>query len=61
MCNYVTGKVGRIVAYVRQNNTCPANDFLNGIAPKMRNRFAGQFDALTKIGGHTQLVSASVR
>ena len=36
--------------YVRPNKTCPANDFLNGMAPKIRKRFAGQFDAITKTG-----------
>jgi hypothetical protein len=42
--------MARIVKYVRQNGKCPAHDFLSGIEQKMRKRFNGQFDAITKVG-----------
>ena len=47
---HVTGKLARIVKYVRPNGRCPTKDFLDAIDHKMRKRFYGQFDALTKVG-----------
>jgi hypothetical protein len=50
ICTHITGTLARIAKYVRQNGKCPAREFLDGIEQKMRKRFEGQFDALTKIG-----------
>jgi hypothetical protein len=42
--------LARIVEYERGSGRCPADDFLREIEKKMRNRFRGQCDALTKLG-----------
>src|ERR1039457_1583020 len=36
--------------YVRANERCPADSFLDSLDPKMCKRFAGQFDAISKMG-----------
>src|SRR5271166_1723150 len=36
--------------YVRANERCPAEGFLDSLDSKMRKRFAGQFDAVSKMG-----------
>jgi hypothetical protein len=50
VCIHLIGPVARIVKYVRANERCPADSFLNGLDSKMRKRFAGQFDAISKMG-----------
>lgn len=47
---HVSGQMARIVKYKRLSDRCPACDFFDEIDPKMRKRFSGQFDALTKMG-----------
>src|SRR5262249_8221290 len=47
---HVSSDLVRITHYVRGNGRCPACEFFDEIEPQMRKRFAGQFDALTKIG-----------
>ena len=46
----VSGSLARIVRFGRAGGRCPADDFLSGTQPRMRKRFLGQFDALTKQG-----------
>lgn len=50
VCIHLIGPSARIMTYVRANERCPAEDFLNSLDSKMRKRFAGQFDAISKIG-----------
>ena len=50
VCAHLIGNLARIVKYVRVNDRCPANGFLDGLDRKMQKKFAGQFDALTKQG-----------
>lgn len=52
ICPHLIGKLARIYKYVRPNGRRPAHDFLTEIDPKMRKKFAGQFDALTKMGAN---------
>jgi len=42
--------LARVAHYERENGRCPACEFLDEIQGRMQKRFAGQFDALTKIG-----------
>ena len=52
---HLSGKLARVFRYERRiNQGCPSADFLGGIEKRMRNRFKGQMDALTKEGGGTE-------
>lgn len=49
--DHLSGGLARIVRYERAvNGRCPASDFLRELEGRERKKFAGQFDALTKIG-----------
>ncbi len=50
MREHVAGALARILKYERANGRCPACDFLDELDSRMEKRFAGQFDALTKLG-----------
>jgi hypothetical protein len=50
VCIHLTGSVAHVMKYVRANERCPADSFLDSLDPKMCKRFAGQFDAISKMG-----------
>lgn len=51
---YLSGPYGRVLAYVRRNDRCPACQFLEELDGKVRKKFMGSFDALGKIGASYQ-------
>jgi hypothetical protein len=42
--------LARVACYERGNGRCPGCDFIDELERGMQRKFAGQFDALTKVG-----------